>query len=61
MHKKLVKKVLMGEEDNEPKLQCNEDKVDKKPSLDARSMWEETKKSVLPTFEKTFWQKLMKH
>ena len=38
MHKTFVKKVLMGEGDDEPKLQCNEDKVDKKPSLDARSI-----------------------
>ena len=48
MHNTFVKKLLLGEGYDEPKLQCNDDKNAKKPAMDAKSVWEETKKSVLP-------------
>jgi hypothetical protein len=35
--------------------------LDGKSKLDAESLWEDTKKNFLPQYEKTFWQKLMKH
>lgn len=62
-HLKFVKKVLLGEGDDEPFIMHVEDKDNNegKPKMDAKSMWEDTKKNFLPNYEKTFWQKLTKH
>ena len=60
-HKSFVKRVLLGLGEDEPKLQCNEVMLDGKSKLDAESLWEDTKNFFWPQYEKTFWQKLMKH
>jgi hypothetical protein len=60
-HISFVKRVLFGLGEDEPRLQCNEVLLDGKLKLDAESLWEDTTKNFLPKYEKTFWQKLMKH
>ena len=60
-HISFAKQVLKGVGEDEPKLHCIEDKKDGKPKLNAKSLWEDTKKSFLPNYENTFWQKLTKH
>ena len=60
-HVAYVKKVMIGEGEDEPRIHFDETKSSKKVGMDARSMWEDAQRNVFPGFERSFWDKLKKH